>query len=61
MSNIVIVGLLPAATMGVASFPFNMEGPNFATGALKVNPAYKKEIIINVNVVNICLSNSNGD
>lgn len=25
--------------MGVASFPFDMEGPNFATGALKVNPA----------------------
>lgn len=28
-----------AATIGVASFPFDMEGPNFATGALKVNPA----------------------
>lgn len=28
-----------AAAMGVASFPFDMEGPNFATGALKVNPA----------------------
>lgn len=27
------------AIMGVASFPFDMEGPNFATGALKVNPA----------------------
>lgn len=25
--------------MGVLSFPFDMEGPNFATGALKVNPA----------------------
>lgn len=42
--------LLPAATMGVASFPLDMEGPNFATGALKVNPAYKREkpIVINV-------------
>lgn len=28
-----------AAAMGVVSFPFDMEGPNFATGALKVNPA----------------------
>lgn len=28
-----------AATKGVASFPFDMDGPNFATGALKVNPA----------------------
>lgn len=27
------------AIMGVASFPFDMVGPNFATGALKVNPA----------------------
>lgn len=27
------------AAMGVASFPFDMEGPNFATGALKINPA----------------------
>ena len=33
--------LLPAAATGVASFPFDIEGPNFATGALKVNPAYK--------------------
>lgn len=40
--------LLPAATMGEASFPFDMEGPNIATGALKVNPAYKqKRTIIN--------------
>lgn len=28
-----------AAAMGVASFPLDMEGTNFATGALKVNPA----------------------
>lgn len=28
-----------AAALGVASFPFDMEGPNFVTGALKVNPA----------------------
>lgn len=31
--------VLPAATLGLASFPFDMEGP-FATGALKVNPAF---------------------
>lgn len=30
---------LTAAVMGVPGFPFDMEGPNFATGALKVNPA----------------------
>ena len=29
--------------MGVASFPLVMEEPNFATGALNVNPAYKQE------------------
>lgn len=28
-----------AAVLGVVSFPFDMEGANFATGALKVNPA----------------------
>lgn len=28
--------------MGVTGFPFDIDGPNFATGALKVNPAYKK-------------------
>lgn len=28
-----------AAAMGVASFPLDMEGASFATGALKVNPA----------------------
>lgn len=28
-----------AAVLGAASFPFDMEEPNFATGALKVNPA----------------------
>lgn len=28
-----------AGTMGVANFPFNIEGSSFATGALKVNPA----------------------
>lgn len=32
--------ILPAATLGLASFPLDIEGP-FATGALKVNPAYK--------------------
>lgn len=26
------------AAIGVVSFPFDMEGANFATGALKVNP-----------------------
>lgn len=40
--------------MGADSFPFDMEGPNFATGALKVNPAYKEEkqiaLIISVTV-----------
>lgn len=35
--------LIPAAGIGAASFPFDMEGANFATGALKVNPAYKKK------------------
>lgn len=30
---------LHAAAMGVASFPLDKEGPSFATGALKVNPA----------------------
>lgn len=28
-----------AAAMGVVNFPFTIEGPSFATGALKVNPA----------------------
>lgn len=28
-----------AAAMGVVSFPFTIEGPSLATGALKVNPA----------------------
>lgn len=51
--------LLPAATMGVASFPFDMEGPNFATGALKVNPAYKNEklVVINVTIAYVCIPN----
>lgn len=39
--TLIINKLLPAAVMGVARFPFDMEGPNFATGALKVNPAYR--------------------
>lgn len=38
-SNSSVLLLDPAAVMGVPSFPFDMEGPNFATGALKVNPA----------------------
>lgn len=39
--------------MGVASFPLDMEGPNFATGALKVNPAYKKQkSIIKSTIIN---------
>ena len=42
--------------MGLANFPFDIEGPNFATGALKVNPACKKRgdqitVIINVTVL----------
>lgn len=28
--------------MGVVNFPFTIEGPSFATGALKVNPAYRE-------------------
>lgn len=38
-SMLLLVADFAAATMGEASFPFDMEGPNFATGALKVNPA----------------------
>lgn len=41
----------PAATLKLASFPFDMEGP-FATGALKVNPAYVgNKIVMNANIV----------
>lgn len=29
---------LSPAAVGAVSFPFDMEGANFATGALKVNP-----------------------
>jgi len=38
-SVLLLVADFTAAAMGVARFPFDMEGPNFATGALKVNPA----------------------
>lgn len=38
-SVLLLVVDFTAATMGEASFPFDMEGPNMATGALKVNPA----------------------
>lgn len=38
-SVLLLVVDFTAATMGEASFPFDIEGPNFATGALKVNPA----------------------
>lgn len=38
-SVLLLVAGFAAATMGVVSLPFDMEGPNFATGALKVNPA----------------------
>lgn len=38
-SVLLLVADFTAATMGKASFPFDMEGPNLATGALKVNPA----------------------
>lgn len=38
-SVLLLVVDLTAAVLGMANFPFEMEGPNFATGALKVNPA----------------------
>lgn len=38
-SVLLLVADFTAVSMGEASFPFNMEGPNFVTGALKVNPA----------------------
>lgn len=38
-SVLLLVAGFTAAAMGVARFPFDMEGPNFATGALKINPA----------------------
>lgn len=38
-SVLLLVAVFIVAVMGEASFPFDMEGPNFATGALKVNPA----------------------
>lgn len=38
-SVLLLVADFTAATMGEASVPFDMEGPNIATGALKVNPA----------------------
>lgn len=38
-SVLLLVAGFAAVAMGVASFPFDIEGPNFATGALKVNPA----------------------
>lgn len=47
------LNVLPVAPKGEASFPLDMEGPNFVTGALKVNPAYEEEkqtIIINVKI-----------
>lgn len=37
-SVLLLVAGLTAATLGLASFPLDIEGP-FATGALKVNPA----------------------
>lgn len=38
-SVLLLVVDFTAATIGEASFPLDMEGPNTATGALKVNPA----------------------
>lgn len=38
-SSVLLLGVNFTATMGEARFPFDMEGPNFATGALKVNSA----------------------
>lgn len=38
-SVLLFVAAFTVAAMGVVSFPFDMEEPNFATGALKVNPA----------------------
>lgn len=38
-SVLLLVADLTAAVLGMANFPFEIEGPNFATGALKVNPA----------------------
>lgn len=39
--------ILPAATLGFASFPLDIEGP-FATGALNVNPACKAQANFNL-------------
>lgn len=36
---LLLVAGFTAAAMGEANFPFDIEGPNFVTGALKVNPA----------------------
>lgn len=36
---LLLVAGFAAAAMGEANFPFDIEGPNFVTGALKVNPA----------------------
>lgn len=38
-SVLLLVAGFAVTAMGVASLPFDMEGPNFATGALNVNPA----------------------
>lgn len=38
-SVLLLVVDFTAVTVGVVSFPFDTEGSNFATGALKVNPA----------------------
>lgn len=41
-SVLLLVAGFTAAATGVASFPLDMEGPNFATGALKVNSAERE-------------------
>jgi len=45
---------LPVAAVVVVSFPFDMEGPNFATGALKVNPVYKETNQRNDHPCHVC-------
>lgn len=34
--------ILPAIAIGVVRFPFDIEEPTFATGALNVNSGYKR-------------------